>query len=236
MAVKGSLAARTNRKGQPVSVDARSYVSQLRESQARQTRRAIVSAAGELFVDVGYSAATITAIAARAGVSRRTVFSSVGGKAALLKLAWDWALVGDDELITMADRPAVHAMLSQTDPVALVAMWVAFVTDVAARASAVGHVVEVAADIDPDIGDLAREIEQQRLQGARAFIDHLATIGGLRDGVTRHKAADWCWAHTSPTFYRVLVQQQGWSSTTYRQWLTRSISATLLPPDDNGGH
>jgi AcrR family transcriptional regulator len=214
----------------------RSYVSQLRESQARETRQAIVAAAAELFVDVGYSAATITAIADRAGVSRRTVFTSAGGKAALLKLAWDWALVGDDEPVAMADRAPVQAMLSQTDPLALVEMWVAFVTDTAARVSALAHVVDMAADIDADIGDLSREVGQQRMQGARAFIDHLATIGGLRDDVSRRKAADWCWAHMSPSLYRALVQQQRWSNTTYRRWLTRSISATLLPSDDNRGH
>jgi hypothetical protein len=33
------------------------------------------------------------------------VFNSVGGKVALLKLALDWAIVGDDEPIALADRP-----------------------------------------------------------------------------------------------------------------------------------
>lgn len=206
----------------------RTYVSRVRESQARATRRAIVAAAAKLFVDVGYSAATITAVADKAGVARRTVFSSVGGKAALLKLAWDWALVGDDEAVAMADRPAVQAMLAETDPAALVGMWVAFVSDVAARAAAIGHVLDVAADIDPDVAELTREIERQRLHGARSFIDHLAAIGGLRKGVTRAQAADWCWAHMSPTLYRILVLQQNWPPAAFEQWLTRSISATLL--------
>lgn len=210
------------------TVASRTYVSQLRESQARATRRAIVSAAAEMFVDVGYSAATIAAIADRAGVSRRTVFSSVGGKAELLKLAWDWALVGDDEPIAMADRPAVQAMLAQTDPAALVRMWVAFVSDAAARAAAIGHVVDLAADIDPDVAELAREVERQRLLGARAFVNHLASIGGLRKGITRTQAAHWCWAHMSGTIYRKLVLEQGWSPVTFEQWLTRSIAATLL--------
>ena len=208
----------------------RPYVSQLRESQARATRREIVSAAAELFVDVGYSAATVAAIAERAGVSRRTVFSSVGGKSSLLKLAWDWALTGDDEPIAMADRPAVHAMLAQTDPAALVGMWVAFVTDVVARAAAIGHVLDIAADLEPDVAELAREVDRQRLLGARAFVDHLAGIGGLRKGITRAQAADWCWANMSPTLYRHLVLQQGWSRATFQRWLSRSIAATLLAP------
>ena len=75
----------------------RPYRSALRETQARATRRAIVEAAGTLFAELGWSRTTIDAVAARAGVSRRTVFTAVGGKAALLALALDWALVGDDE-------------------------------------------------------------------------------------------------------------------------------------------
>lgn len=210
-------------------VVSRTYDSRLRESRARDTKRAIVSAAASMFIDFGYSATTISAVADRAGVSRRTVFSSVGDKAALLKLAWDWALVGDDEPIAMADRPAVRAMLTQTDPAALVRLWVTFVTDVVARVAAISHVLDIAADIDPTIGELSLEIERQRLDGARAFVDHLARIGGLRRGVTRTRAADWCWAHMSPNLYRLLVVQQRWSRTAFEQWLTRSIAATLLP-------
>jgi hypothetical protein len=48
---------------------------------------------------------------ARPAVSRKTVFTSVGSKAGVLKLAWDWALVGDDEPAPMADRPGVRQML-----------------------------------------------------------------------------------------------------------------------------
>ena len=52
----------------------RSYTSQLRADQAIQTRRRIVDAAAELFAERGYAATTIDAVAAAAGVSRKTVF------------------------------------------------------------------------------------------------------------------------------------------------------------------
>ena len=73
------------------------YRSGLRTEQARATRRAVVEAAHHLLVERGYQGTTIDAVAERAGVSRKTVFTAVGGKAELLKLAFDWALVGDDE-------------------------------------------------------------------------------------------------------------------------------------------
>ena len=216
------------------AVASRRYESQLRQSQARATRRTIVSAAGELFIERGYSAATIAAVAERAGVSRRTVFTSVGGKPALLKLAWDWAIAGDDEPVPMADRPAVKAMLAETKPATLVHMWVAFVTEVVARAAPIGHVLDIAADIDPEVAELTRQIERQRLEGARAFIDHVADVGGLRKGISRRAAADWCWAHMSPSFYRMLVIHQCWSHAEFERWLTRSLAAALLPPTATG--
>lgn len=63
------------------------YSSTLRADQARVTRRAIVPAAGEFFVERGYAATTIDAVAERAGLGLKTVYSSVGGKSALLNLA-----------------------------------------------------------------------------------------------------------------------------------------------------
>src|SRR5689334_22312267 len=63
----------------------RAYSSDLRADQARRTRRQIVDAASALFTEHGFSATTVDAIAAEAGVSRKTVFTAVGGKVQLLK-------------------------------------------------------------------------------------------------------------------------------------------------------
>src|SRR5215218_8770731 len=94
----------------------RPYRSTLRDSQARATRRAVVDAGRDLFVELGWSGTTIDAVAARAGVSRKTVFTSVGGKAALLKLALDWALVGDDEPVPMSEREVIAELEQLSDP------------------------------------------------------------------------------------------------------------------------
>ena len=83
----------------------RPYRSALREEQARVTRRAVVEAARDLFVEVGWSRTTIDAVAEQAGVSRRTVFTAVGGKAALLKLPHVLAVAADDD----AEAAEVHA-------------------------------------------------------------------------------------------------------------------------------
>ena len=70
--------------------DKRVYTSDLREAQARATRRQVVAAAGTVFAEHGFGATTVEDVARAAGVSRKTVFTSVGGKVDLLKLAFDW--------------------------------------------------------------------------------------------------------------------------------------------------
>jgi AcrR family transcriptional regulator len=207
----------------------RGYRSALRDEHARLTRRAIVEAAARLFVAQGYAPTTIDAISREAGVSRKTVFAAVGGKPQLLKYAWEWSLVGDAEPVPMLERPAVTKIQAQTDPARALHLWVAMVLDVAGRAAPIGQVLVVAADGDEEAAAMLAESEEQRLLGARAFIGHLASIGGVQAGMTADRAADLCWAYMDPMLYRRLVLQRGWSVTSYGRWLESSLTAAILP-------
>jgi AcrR family transcriptional regulator len=204
------------------------YASEVRDEQARRTRRAIVAAAHDLFLAQGYAATTIDGIAEAAHVSRRTVFNSAGGKAALLKLALDWAIVGDDESIAMADRPAVKAIQAEPDPRKALKLWVQTVAEVAARIAPIGEVLIAAADVDPAAAELLAEAGRNRLFGANAFIRYLAFLDGLAAGMTEQHAADLCWALMDGHLYRLLVVQRGWSPTEFTRWLSDSLAATLL--------
>ena len=205
----------------------RTYRSDLRDEQARETRRRIVAAGGDLFVERGYAATTVDAIAERAGVSRKTVFNSVGGKPALLKLAWDWALVGDDEPVPMADRPEVQAVMAETDPDSLVSRWARFDAAIGARLADLYPVLLVAADGDPEVAALNRESERNRRGGARWLVDRLADIGGLRPGLSRKRATDAIAALMDPVPYRRLVHDAGWTFDEYADHLERMVTAAL---------
>ena len=88
----------------------RGYTSALRERQAAATRQAVLEAARELFLSQGYGATTIDQVAARAQVSKPTVFTAVGNKQAMLAAVRDVALAGDDRpcrrLSGMPSRPS----------------------------------------------------------------------------------------------------------------------------------
>ena len=206
----------------------RRYASQVRDEQARRTRRAIVAAAHDLFLAQGYAATTIDGIAEAAHVSRQTVFNSAGGKAALLKLALESAVVGDDE-IALPDRPAIKAILAEPDPRKALTLWAQTMTDAVARTTPLAEVLTAAADTDPAAAQLLAETNRRRMQGATAFIRYLASLDGLAAGLTEQHAAELCWALTDGHLYRLLVAQRSWSTADFNRWLSGSLAAALLP-------
>jgi AcrR family transcriptional regulator len=213
----------------------RPYRSTLREGQARATRRAVVSAARDLFVELGWSGTTIDAVAARAEVSRKTVFSSVGGKAALLRLALDWALVGDDEPVPLSERQVIAELEELTDPRALVARWAQFVAELEERAAPLAAVLVVAADADPEAAHAHAASERNRLVGAEFIVSRLATTDGLRPGLTTQHAVAAALVLMDPAVHRTLVREHGWTRAEYTQWIERAAVAELLGGENAQG-
>ncbi|MGC4108985.1 MAG: helix-turn-helix domain-containing protein [Nocardioides sp.] len=206
----------------------RAYRSSVREESAVQTRRRIVGAATDLFVERGYAGTTIDAVAERAGVSRRTVFTSVGSKVDLLKTAWDWAVGGDDQPIAVADRPEIARMRAERDPETLVELWVDQVLRVGARVGSLDWVLARAVDVDPEASALQERIDGERRAGAGMFVAGLSGIGGLRPDVGVEEGADMAWTLMNPLLVRRLRTERGWSEEQVRTWLRRLAKASLL--------
>jgi len=205
------------------------YTSTLRAAQARATRRAIVDAAARLFIERGYGATTVDAIAAAAGVSRKTVFTSVGGKTEALKLALDWAIAGDDEPVPMLERPHVRAMQLEPDARQILTGYARHVRQVAARMAPLHQVVQAAAGLDADIRALAEEGRAQRIRGMRAMAQSLADRGALKPGLTPLEAADVLWLLIDPSVYHRLVIEQKWTPDRYQAWLADALISLLIP-------
>jgi AcrR family transcriptional regulator len=208
----------------------RDYRSGLRAAQAADTRRLIVSTAARLFVEGGYGATTIDAVAEAAGVSRKTVFTAVGGKVDLLKTALDWAVAGDDLPVTVADRPAVRELLALDDADALITAWVRVMVAIDVRVAGLFLALEVAADGDDAASGLLEESRRQRLVGARAVVKRVAALDALTGAVSRADAADIAWLATDPVLFDRFVRIRGWSVGKFESWLTRTLTGQLLNP------
>ena len=208
----------------------RAYQSQLRTGQARATRLGLLEAAGRLFAEQGYVATSIEQIAEAAGVSRATVFTSVGGKPALLKAAYDVALVGDDEPVSMPDRPDSLRSKAEPDPYKFLAMYAAILTGIQGRIARINEVIRGAAGADPEARALWERVQSERAVGAQHVIEFVQQKGPLRPGLDRQEAIDLIWTVIEPGVYFQLVHQRGWTTERFQAWLTETLHAQLLPP------
>src|SRR5262249_59772764 len=80
------------------------YHSPRRAEQAIATRRAVLDAARELFIEQGYAVTTVADIARRARVAVDTVYAAVGRKPALLREVLETAISGSDQAVPAGQR------------------------------------------------------------------------------------------------------------------------------------
>src|ERR1700694_5751064 len=92
----------------------RRYDASRRRAAAQETRRAIVAAARRLFLERGYTATTMGAIAAAAGVSHETVYA-FGPKPALFRHLVEIALSGSDSPVPGMERDYARQVMAETD-------------------------------------------------------------------------------------------------------------------------
>ena len=209
----------------------RAYSSDLRTAQARRTRRPIVDAAGALFAERGFSGTTIEEIAATAGVSRKTVFTAVGGKVQLLKLAYDYAMAGDDEPVPMVDREGLQEVINEPDPYRQVELFARFVTAANSRVARLYVVLRGAAEVDPEAAELYEGWERQRHQAMlEGPVPNFAGKGVLRPGLDPREAADILWLLVGPATYDRLVNRSGWSEQRFTDWLHDTMLTQILKP------
>jgi AcrR family transcriptional regulator len=206
----------------------RAYNSDLRAGHARRTRAQIVAAAAELFAENGWAATTIDAIAAAAGVSRKTVFTSAGGKTDLIRLAYDYAAAGDDEPVPLRDRPVIKALEAEPDAARMLAGYATMVTEIQGRITPLHVALVGAADAEPEARVLLEQLVSQRHAAMKRPATLLSRRGALRRGLTIAKATDILWLHNDPTLYHQLVHQRGWTPAQFREWLAHALQTQLL--------
>src|SRR3954453_22945544 len=146
----------------------RPYSSPLRAQQAEATRRAVLDAARELFIAQGYGATTLDQIAARAGGTKPTVFSAVGNKQTVLSAMRDVAMAGDDEKLSMVERPLAEQIRREPEPPRAGARPPALFPAVAGPAPrTAGSRRGAPQGGEPGLRELWQTSEEQRLTGAR---------------------------------------------------------------------
>ena len=210
----------------------RRYDSPHRREQAAATRRKVIAAAQPLFLEHGYVGTTMAAIAREAAVVVETVYRSFGSKATLFGAVVEAALAGGVERaeLPVEDRPAIAAIIAETDPAKQVALYAATQPGIHRRAGSLLRAVRDAAALDAEVARVWTEIEAQRHAGQSRMAGLLASRGALREGLSVEKAGDLIWTLTSLAVYDLVVIQRGWTPDEYERWLTDTLEHQLLAP------
>jgi AcrR family transcriptional regulator len=206
----------------------RRYESPRREEQARETRRAILRAAERLFVDPGYAATTLTAVAAEAGVAVQTVYAVFGSKRQLLSTLVDVSVAGDDEPVPLAQRPFVSEIAALPTPRAKLKRYARHLAESHARQAPVMLALAGAATADADAAAIWRKNVEERRRGMSMFAGELLSTGRLRAGLELDEVTDVLWLAMDVRNYDWLVRQRGWSPEQFERWYVDSVAGAIL--------
>src|SRR6186713_269590 len=175
----------------------RRYDSTRRQEHARHNRLAVLQAARQLFLEHGFAATTMPAIASTAGVSVQTVYKAFGNKPRLAKAVFDVAIAGDDEPVPMLRRASLGRVRGEHDPRKRFRLYGEFLAEVAPRHVPVQLVIRDAASSDPEAKAVWDELQAERLNGVTLFARALRDEGSLRPGISTSEARDVLWTYNS---------------------------------------
>ena len=205
----------------------RGYDSTGRLAQAVRNREAVLDAAERLFLDRGYAATTIVAVAAAANVSVETIYKAFGGKGGLVRALRDRGLAGKGPI--PAEQRSDRMRVTERDPRKIIANWGALTTEVAPLVSPILLLVRAAAASDAEMAKLLEEMDADRLLRMTVNARHLHDAGHLRRGVTLKCAIDVLWTYSSAELYELLVLRRGWPLDRYGRFVADAMIAALLP-------
>jgi AcrR family transcriptional regulator len=210
------------------NTEKREYDASSRKEAAQLTRQTIIEVARRVFLEKGYAAATMPAIAQAAGVALDTVYATVGKKPALFRLLIEMAISGSAGAVAPEEREYVRAIRAETDAAKKLRIYATALRSIQEELAPLFRVLQGAASLDPELAELWQNISQRRAKNMRLLAADLAATGRLRRQLSVEKAADIIWSMNSPEFYLLLVEQRGWSSKEFEEWLGDAWIRLLL--------
>ncbi|HEV8281477.1 MAG TPA: helix-turn-helix domain-containing protein [Candidatus Limnocylindrales bacterium] len=208
----------------------RAYRSTKRAEQVAQTRRDILATAGALFRARGYAGVSMPTVAGEAGVAVETIYRAFGSKAGLFGAVVNAAIAGGASRaeVPVEERPAIRAIIEESDPRRQVERYAATQPGIHRRAGPLLRVLSDAAPTDPELRALWDSIETSRLHGQGRFVAMLAERAALRPGLSVEEGRDGLWTLTSLAVWDLLVAKRAWSAERYERWLSDALIGFLL--------
>jgi AcrR family transcriptional regulator len=191
------------------------------------TRATILDAAWALIEEMGRLDVGQAEIAARAGVSRQTVYLAFGGRPGLLMAM----LRRKDRKSPEAARLYAFAGRKVSSPAEflnLVSAWIDYLPVI----YPVGILLDSAALNDPAAARAWDDrMKRTLLEGFCIVLTQLRDAGHLRPAWTPEKAAEFVWSLVHPASWRMLVVQCGWTPVEFRRSRLDLARGVFVPAD-----
>ncbi len=196
----------------------------------------MLDAATAVFLDRGYGAATIRAIAAEAKVSVPTVEALFGTKARLLKAAIDVAIAGDDEPVPVLDRAWAEDAREAGTAEGFLSVVAGVVAAAQARSAGLVLAVFEGSAKDRELEQVAEQMVAQRVVTASWIVEGVNRVASLREGCSNEEAIDTVWLLMDPAVFDRLTRRRDWTPEHYEGWFSRSVARLLTADTAATGH
>ncbi len=201
-----------------------------RRGRGSDTRRRIEQAAAQLFARDGYTATTMQAVAAAAGVHVQTIYLAYRTKPALLAACAARLVAGEEDPGTHpAERRWAREVAAAPDPHAKLARYVKQIGDVTPRIAPLIDVLRTTAPAEPDVAAFLEQMEDGRREGPLHLLGHGVPPGTWRPGLTADRVADIVFAIASPDTFRALTYRRRWTRRAADKLIVRMLERELLP-------
>jgi AcrR family transcriptional regulator len=208
----------------------RTYDASRRRQRADETRERMLDVARRLFAERGFAETTIEAIAKEADVAVPTVYASFQSKRGVLSALMTRLVSGEAGGPPLLETARARAVLAETDPHRLLALYVDHLSEMQERTIPTYEVMKSAARSEPDVAELLGRMHAYRFSNIMSIPRRLAELEALRSGLTLEDAGRTIFAIASPEVRQLLEAVAGWSADRYRAWLVETMIAVLLQP------
>lgn len=204
----------------------RLYDSTKRADAAANARARVIEAARALFSKGGFEAVTIAQIAEEAGVSASGIYANFKSKQGILYALMEQALFGSRY------RAAVTRLVEEADPARQLIFSATIARAVHEGESEELGLIRGVSALSPGLKALEQDFEQLRLELQKPRVENLFSAGAAKAGLSLEEARRLLWMYTSREIYRLLVHEGGWTPDRYEDWLSQTLAAALIEPDE----
>lgn len=217
-------------------IPAMADVKTSRRDKAATTRRAIIRAAHDEFVERGFHGATVAAIARRAGVAPQTIYFVFHTKPALISAVIDAAVMGEDDPLPPQALPWWQDMRDEPDPAEALRVFVRGAAPLFAQAATISEVLRAAALTDPEVRSTYETHEKLRRAGWSEVLNIVAAKGRLRSDRTRDQLLDIFLVMFGDTAYHLYSVELEWPHETIVDWMCEALPTLLLTQTGRDPH